>query len=510
MGLKKKIFAVRQRLANYWLIAKSRKTTIEVGELFFQHNGESDFMRYDMIVRLLAVENYFGENDFGFDLYRRMQGARINKNWVEPAVKRFRMLIQSYEKNGYDEKSSIILDQDLHLVDGSHRMAMAMYYGIQNITVSVRPKKYNIFYGIEWFHVNGFSDKECEILTDKYHELKARYATPFVCSLWSPVHQYYDEITEKLRMFGEVSEVRDYDLSDLDYSFYTRGIYHVDDIEKWKIEKKIDYMRKSAPGVRKIRMVTLFLNQPNFRLKAKTQSTLSQQCELIKRLIRDAYKEKVDHYYHDIVMHIGDNFRQNRHIYRLLTMPPIDVSSILQHISNRRYVLTKIDSPYMPSDFPSHYPLGKDIDIICADMDEYQAILGSILKDVEAYKDFYSIRFVKKYDQKGREYRTLVRLEQEDQFLVFLFDVATQHRTGKTTPDFIDEMIATRLEKGGYFIPSVAYEIIIRLKEYHMYPQKVYHMEYVRQHIANLDKELCYKYLDFNWGVNFADVDFSN
>lgn len=499
MGLKKKIRAARQRLVNYWLKAKSRKTTIEVGELFFQHNGESDFMRYDMIVRLLAVENHFGENDFGFDLYRRMQGARINKNWVEPAVNRFRKLIQSYEKNGYDNKSSIVLDQDLHLVDGSHRMALAMYYGIPNITVSVRPQSYNIFYGIEWFLVNGFSCKECEILTDKYKELKSRYATPFVCSLWSPVHQYYDELTEKLRVFGEVGEVRDYDLSDLDYSFYTRGIYHVDDIEKWKIEKKIDYMRKSAPDVRKIRMVTLMLNQPNFRLKAKTQTTLSQQCELIKRLVRDAYKEKVDHYYHDIVIHIGDNFRQNRHIYRLLTMPPIDVSSILQHINNRKYVLTKIDSPYMPSDFPLHYPLGKDIDIICADMDEYQAIIGSILKDVDAYKDAYSIRLVKKHDDKGQEYRTLVRLELEDQFLVFLFDVATRHRTGVEASNFAREMMSDRKQREGYYVPSTRHEVVIRLQEVHDYPQKKHHLEYVRLHADNLEAQLCDKYLRFNW-----------
>lgn len=478
---------------------QTKHVSLEVAELFFQHNGKSDFQRYDMIVRLLAVENYYGKNEIGFNLYYRMQSARMGKQWADKAVGIFKDLIKSYEQNGYDDKSEIELDCNLHLIDGSHRMAMAMYHQVPKISAKVRPFATNIFYGIEWFRVNGFSDEECAMLSSKYKELKAQYSTPFVCSLWAPVHEYFDEITDKLRMFGEVKEVRDYDFSDFDYAFYTRGIYHVDDIEKWKIEKKIEFMRLSSPDCRKIRMVTLLLDEPNFRLKAKTDTTLSQQCELIKKLIRDAYKDKVNHYFHDIVMHIGDNFYQNRHIYRLLTMPPIDVTSILEHIKGRRYVLTKVESPYMPSGFPAHYPLGKDIDIICADMDEYNIVLNSILADVKSYEDTYSIRIVKKKDEKGREYRTLVRLELEDQFLVFQFDVASRHRTGSAAPDFIDEMISSRQKKGIYYIPSIECEIVIRLQELHQYPKKIHHRDYVMRYKDEINENLCDKYLNMDW-----------
>ena len=477
----------------------TKHVSLEVAELFFQHNGKTDFQRYDMIVRLLAVENYYGKNDIGFDLYYRMQEARMGKQWADKAVGIFENLIKSYQENGYDEKSEIELDSNLHLIDGSHRMAMAMYHQVPKISAKVRPYVINIFYGIEWFKVNGFSDEECTMLTKKYRELKKLYSTPFVCSLWAPVHDYFDEITEKLRMFGEVTEIRDFDLSDFDYVFYTRGIYHVDDIEKWKIEKKIEYMRKSSPNCRKIRMVTLLLEEPKFRLKANTNTTLSQQCELIKRLIRDAYKAKVNHYFHDIVMHIGDNFYQNRHIYRLLTMPSIDVTNILDHIKDRKYVLTKIESPYMSSEFPMHYPLGKDLDIICADMDEYKIVLESILYDIKQYEKSYSIRLVKKIDEKGREYRTLVRLEQEDQFLVFQFDVASRHRTGSAAPDIIDEMIASRQKKGIYYIPSIECEIVIRLQELHQYPKKIHHRDYVMRYKDEINENLCDKYLNMDW-----------
>ena len=486
--------AVVSRFGDYVKEKIYKAVSFEVAELFFQHNGERGFNRYDMIVRLLAVENYFGKNNYGFDFYRRMQAARINEEWVEPAVERFKNLIKSYEENGYDETSKIIVDRNLHLFDGSHRMAMAMYYGIKYINATVLPDEYNIFYGIEWFKMNGFSEDECAILHSKFEELKEKHTTLFICTLWSPVNQYYDEITEHLKMFGDIKEVRDYVFNERDYIFYTRGIYHVDDIEKWKIEKKISYMLKSSPNSHKLRMVSLYLNNPDFRLKAKTNTTLSKRCELIKKLVRDAYKGKVDCYFHDIIMHIGDNFYQNRYIYKLLTMPAIDINSILSHIKNRKYIVTKFDVPYMPDDFPAHYPLGKDLDIICQDEEEYNEVLNSILADVEQYKDYYDIRIVKK-----SKIRTLVRLEQKDQFLVFQFDVSTRHRTGSNAPDFIDDMVFSRQEMGGFYVPQTKYEILIRLQELKDYPNKKHHKDYVMQNIDDIDEQLCDKYLKYNW-----------
>lgn len=494
MKIERIIHAIKRRALNFVHKRRSKTVSLEIAELFYQHNGEIDFMRYDMIVRLLAVENYFGKNDYGFAFYRRMQASRKNEEWVDPAEKRFRNLIKSYEEKGYDSNSKIILDKNLHLIDGSHRMAMAMYYGIPRISASIRRQAYNIFYGIEWFRINGFTDEECNILRSKYEELKAKYTTPFICSIWAPVYEYFDEITEKLRLFGEVIDIRDYNFNEWDYKFYTRGIYHVDDIEKWKIEKKIEYMLKSSPNCHKIRMVAINLKQPDFRLKDKTSTTLSKRCELIKKLIRDAYKDRVPHYFHDIIIHIGDNFFQNHHIYRLLTMPPINLTSILCHISERKYVVTKFDVPYMPDDFPVHYPLGKDIDIVCQDENEFKSVMDSILTDLKLYNDYYCMRIV----NKGKN-RKLVRLEQEGQYLVIQFDISKRPRTGSAVADFIDEMVLTRQKKDVFYIPQSEYEIILRLQELKEHPNKMHHKDYVLQHINDLDEQLCDKYLNFNW-----------
>ena len=492
--LKKVMSAAKQKAL--LILNKKRYETVslEVAELFFQHNGEKDFLRYDMIVRLLAVEDFFGMNNFGFDFYRRMQAARNDKEWVDPAVERFKALILSYQKNGYDDKSMIKLDKNLHLVDGSHRMAMAMYYGIPYINASICRQAYDIFYGIEWFRINGFTEEECRILHSKYEALKAKYTTPFICLIWDPAREYFEEITEKLRLFGKVKEIRDFDFSERDYKYYTRGISCMDDMEKWETEQKSDNMLKSSLECYKIRLVSFILNQPDFRLKDKTLITFSRQGELIKKLICDAYKDKVLHCPYNTIIHIGENLHQNRHIYRLLTMPSIDMSSIFSHISERKYVLTKLDESFMPNDFPAHYPLGKGVVIICQDRNEYKSILDSILTDLEPCKVYYRINVVN-----NGENRTLVRLELENQYLVFQFDVSTQHRTGDAMQGFIDEMVSTRQERGVIYIPQTKFELLLRLQELNEHPEKVHIKDYVTQHIGDMDEQLCKRFLNFNW-----------
>ena len=470
--------------------------SLNVTELFFQHNTKQGFLRYDMIVRLLAIENYYGINDFGFDLYYKMQKARNGKFHADKAIVTFKSLIESYEKDGYNEKSEIVLDSNLNLIDGSHRIALALHHGIPSISAKIRPYSVDILYGMEWFRINGFSDYECEILKERCHEVRNRYIKPFVCTLWHPVRKYFDEITQNLSLFGVVKEVKDYYLSKWEYQFYINGIYAVDDIERWKIDKKLDHMLTPNTEIYQMRMVSLEIEDPRFRLK-KNHKTLSRRCEQIKKQIRDAYKQKIDGYFYDIIMHIGDNYYQNRHIHNLLTMPSVDLTLILEHLHDFKYVITKFDTPYMPKDFPEHYPLGKDIDIICYNENEYRKILNSVEKDVSSYETSYNIRRVKYTDQEKREYRTLIRIEQETQVLVFQFDISC--RTGKFPSGFFHDLISSCSPFKVFYIPATQYEIVIRLFEFEKNKNKTYHINYVKDHHLELDEHLCDKYLDFDW-----------
>lgn len=469
----------------------TKHITISVREVFCQNISKEGFRRYDMIVRLLAVENYYGLNSCGMDMYYRMQSIRNEAINPQLAVDRFRKLIESYEKNGYNIHSEIELGRNLCLIDGSHRMAMAMYHRCPTVSAKVRNYSLDVYYSLEWFAANDFTREECDMMKSRYEEIALEYNQAFVCTLWHPAFPYFDEIERKLSLFGKVLESKSYSLNEYEYKYYTRGIYAVDDIEKWKIEKKVQHMISSDIKEYHLRIISLLLTDPKFRLKQSTNGTLSAKCERIKKIIRSAYKRRVENYYHDIVMHIGDNFNQNHFIYKLMNIPKIDLQQILGNLSKYEYVITKTDVYYMPQDFPAHYPLGKDIDIICSNIDNYNKVIDSILQDLQTFKDTYDIRKV----PKGKN-RCQVRIELSG-YTVFIFDVFSKMEYSKE--NITQVLCDNRVLKNGYYTPNEQSEIIVRLCELKMHPKKKHHQKYITDHKDSIDKDLCDKYLNFNW-----------
>lgn len=463
----------------------------DVRELFFQQNGAC-FNRYDIIVRYLAVEDYYGFNTYGFDLYKKMQAARVSKEWVDASISHFERLIRSYDKKGYDKTSQIELDKNLNLIDGSHRIAMALYHKSYTISCKLRPNAYDIFYGIEWFIENGFTVEEIRIIQNKYRQIHDAVMVPFVCTLWPPVQEYFDEITAKLSLMGTVVTYYDFEYDDFTFKAIARGIYAVDDIEKWKIDMKIDKM--SPTPIKKVRYVLLNLENPRFRLKSSNNHTLSITCERIKKAIRSAYKNKIDNYFYDIIMHIGDNYYQNTYIQKLFNVS-LDVKGALDAIAGYRYAISKMEVPYMPQDFPTRYPLGKDIDILCLKSD-YKQIVKVLHEYVGQSEATYNVKVVKKHTASKEEYRTLIRIEL-DSFLLFMFDIF--YKIDNASDDFVDKLVGSRINNGAYYSTSPDCEYAIRLNEIFEYPNKKHHKEYLTKHRADLDTELCERFLKFNW-----------
>ncbi len=450
----------------------------DVRELFFQENDNQGFSRYDIIVRLLAIENYYGENDFGWVLYRKMQNKRKGEEW-ETAEERFVELIKSYEKNGYDDKSEILINYDLHLWNGSHRIALALFHKSYSVSCQLQAEWPNVDYGINWFIENDFSVNEITEIKFRFERLKNEIQVPFVCTLWAPVAPFYDEIIERLKLVCEVDSYRDYMFNTFNYTQMARKIYAVDDIEKWKIEKKIEYMKQNIQDDNwVIRVVKLNLNQPRFRRKDSTQNTLSVECEDIKRIIRNCYKDKLPNYFHDIICHIGDNFYQNEFIDKLFQYQFLNVAEIIDAISSYEYVLTKTDVPYMPSDFPKNYPLGKDMDIICSKSD-FNTICEKIVISLHSMSLPYSINVIDK-----SKYHKMIRVEL-DGHLIYQFDIASELLIPNA--DFIPQMLKRRVGEQNYYKPILEDELVIRLYEVVNNKQKRHHIEYLQNHLAEFD-----------------------
>ena len=141
---------------------------IDVWEILQKQYVDARFCRLDIIVKFLAIEEYFGENDFGMSLYRSMQSARIRPEYADIAEERFRALIKSWEENGYDADSPIVVSRDYRIIDGSHRLALALYFRLTYVKIRVIDEDAITNFGMDWF-LSCFGSDECKRIDNKYN-----------------------------------------------------------------------------------------------------------------------------------------------------------------------------------------------------------------------------------------------------------------------------------------------------------------------------------------------------
>ncbi len=288
---------------------------INTTEMLSCQYKEGLFNRYDIVVRLLAIEEYYGKNNYGFSLYEKMQSERAqNVLYGEISLQRFLKLINSYEKNGYKEDSELVIDEKLHLVDGSHRLALAIYFGVARLTVRIVQREDEVFYGKEWFE-RVFSSKECKIIEKKLFVIEAGWAGSIKGILWPSVAEYFDEIISVIEEQYEVTNINDIEFASNNFERIVYEIYQMDSIAEWKINTKLKYMRPFSPY--RIRIFDIHMNNPEFRMKKAVKGILSDKGAKLKEKIRELYKGKVTGYFSDIIFHTADNFYQSECIEKL-------------------------------------------------------------------------------------------------------------------------------------------------------------------------------------------------
>lgn len=141
-----------------WLLKKSM---IDSKLLFNAH----------LMVRYRAIDDFYNGRKKWWDIYNEMQKKRVSQNLSIPRDKMdnetsFKKLICSIEKNGFDYKYPIVINKNFRLVDGSHRLALALYFKMEYVPVLIDEKSYDFEkdYSLKWFIDNGF-----EYIIDDIH-----------------------------------------------------------------------------------------------------------------------------------------------------------------------------------------------------------------------------------------------------------------------------------------------------------------------------------------------------
>lgn len=304
------------------LINKGFHISIPPEVLLSQEYKKNTFCRYDTIARLITIE-YFSENrEDAFQLYNKMQSARGVLDGYEY---RFKNLLDSIKRTNLRVENSIEVGKDGHLLDGSHRLAIALYLNISLITCRLNPIHRGVVdYRLDWFYKNGFSKEECAMLEERRDRLFWEKGLFFPVILWPTVSEYYDEIERDISENYRIVSTNRYFYNDNEFESIIRAIYAIDDIEKWKIDKKLSGMKKYN---NKIMIIWIEFPNPKYRKKGLNNAYISTTGEQLKSRIRNKYKGRVVGYFYDIICHTGDNHEHNKAILNIFDDKKLSINS---------------------------------------------------------------------------------------------------------------------------------------------------------------------------------------
>ncbi len=90
-------------------------------------------------VRLAAIEQQEQKNTYGFAYYIRAQMLHCDKDTAIQRLEQFKRLIMEWQCIGYQKKYLLVLNRHYGVIDGNHRVAMAIYKGQKTICAEIYP-----------------------------------------------------------------------------------------------------------------------------------------------------------------------------------------------------------------------------------------------------------------------------------------------------------------------------------------------------------------------------------
>lgn len=141
-----------------------------------------DFYNAHIIMKYITVENYFnGDSRMWWDIYNDMQFKRVSqKPFIDKSMadheEAFRKLIKNMKENGFNDNYPIMVNKYLRSVDGSHRLAVALYLKIPYVPIKCVKEVYDIDpeYSLKWFLENGFENQE-EAIVKTYKKINSEW-----------------------------------------------------------------------------------------------------------------------------------------------------------------------------------------------------------------------------------------------------------------------------------------------------------------------------------------------
>ncbi len=136
-------------------------------------------------VRMAAIEQWEGRNTHGFDDYIRAQMLHCGRETAGKRLEQFLGLMDGWRRFGYEKNHPISVNKKEEVIDGNHRLAMAVYVGQTVIYGNIYPTELSAesIHGREamlpadLLAGHGFSDMEIQVLEGIQRRYMDTYGT---------------------------------------------------------------------------------------------------------------------------------------------------------------------------------------------------------------------------------------------------------------------------------------------------------------------------------------------
>jgi hypothetical protein len=237
-----------------------------------------DFRRYDILIRARVARAWLSdESDVAAaqDSYEAMQSAR----GAEVNLPRFRALVESVASEGVNPDFPIGVSPWGPLLDGAHRLALALVVGTPTVSVDVRPSPIPPDYSRAWLASAGLPDADlhaADVLLDKY------LATTGHDHIIVIAGQMTEEIRRQLGPGADVVTVREAHLTEETVVGVERALTSV----PWHEHHKRASVPPPVlqPGLHQV--VRLRLSRPSWHRLPKTHTRVSGLAQIISEQLR--------------------------------------------------------------------------------------------------------------------------------------------------------------------------------------------------------------------------------
>ena len=130
----------------------------------------------------------------------------------------------------------------------------------------------------------------------------------FTIILWNPAEKYYNEIENIIKKDFTILFNSEKSINNM--KTFVNKVYELDvRCHKPYLPKKIEILEKYK---QKVKFLMILIDNPKY-----DKQNVSHTAVHLKEKIRSEYKQKIEDYYKDIIIHVSDNSIEAENIYRL-------------------------------------------------------------------------------------------------------------------------------------------------------------------------------------------------